>query len=451
MKAWLPMACLLLAGWAHAQQPAPAATVATPPSTPPPLQVRVHQEPPGALVEGETATIKVDMLTPDFFKEAPVLPEVHVDGAYLSLTDETPGHLVETVNGATWSGVSRTYLLTPLVSGALEIPAFDVTAKVGAQGSPVTVQTTPLTLQVQPLALPAGVTQALIASAVTLTQTVTPESGGLHVGDGVTRRIEITAEGAPAMMLPPTEFKPVKGLALYATPPVTRDMVGKQGGFVGGSRVDSASYVIQRRGHYSLPPVTVRWMDSRTRTWRESNVPGVSFHAWWGAPSRPRFALPQQGVMPRLIEWCSSDVGIATLGMLALGGLMWRFSDRLRRGLAWWRAWRERRRHAEPVMFAALKRQRHATSPAALAEAVDAWVRRAAEDGGPPTMQDWCVAYGDDALRGDWSALQDTLYGQASAAWSATAIVEGVSRARGHWRRQRRGHRAPALPPLNPA
>ncbi|WP_165418384.1 BatD family protein [Dyella amyloliquefaciens] len=443
MKAWLACALLLLAAAAWADEPVPP---------PPRMQVRVHQEPAGALVEGETARIVVDMLTPDFFTDAPVLPVPHVEGVYVALSDETPGHLVDTIDGATWSGVSRTYLVTPLISGKVEIPSFDVVAHIGPQATAVTVQTTPLILTVQALVLPKGVTEALIASSVKITQTVLPQDSGLHVGDSVTRRVEITAEGAPAMMLPPVNFAPINGLELYASPPATRDVIGNQGGFVGGSRVDSASYVIQKRGRYTLPPITVRWLDSRTRTWRVSEAPAVRFHAWWGTPTRPRFALPGQGVMPRLIGFLTSDLGIAILLLAVLAWFAWIFRVRLQRWRDGYKAWRYRRWHSEAAAFATLRRQRHTTSAVTLHGAADAWARRSAEDGAPASVEGWCKRYGDAALTSQWTALDTSLYGAASAPWSAQALIEGLTAARKRWKHERRQRRRRVvLPPLNPA
>ena len=442
MKTWLSCLLLVLSTWASADAPAPR------------MQVRVQQDPPGELVEGETASIRVDVLTSDFFTDAPVLPQLHVDGAYLSLSDETPAHLVETVGGVTWSGVSRTYLVTPLVSGSVEIPSFAITAHVGPASTPVSAQTMPLILQVQALALPAGVTEALIASAVTVTQTVTPESTALRLGDSMTRRIEIAAQGTPAMMLPPTVFRPIDGLALYPSPPITRDVIGNQGGFLGGSRIDSASYVIQRRGRYTLPAVTVRWMNSRTHRWQETTVPAVHFHAWWGSPAKPRFSLPGQGVMPTLLGWFSSDAGMGLLVLAVLAWFAWRHRDWLLRRRDQFRAWRYRRRHTEALAFAALRRQRHTVSATTLSAAIDAWVRRCAEEGGPATTDQWCAQFGDAALRAQWAALQDALYGQAHTApgWSASGVVDGLASARQQWQRsQQRKRRETILPPLNPA
>ncbi|MDR3445077.1 MULTISPECIES: BatD family protein [unclassified Dyella] len=442
MRVWWCCLLWLVVAIAHAD--------ALPPPTPP-IQVRVHQEPSGSLMQGETTRIVVDLLTPDFFTDAPVLPELHIDGAYLSLSDETPGHLVETIDGQTWSGVSRTYLITPLMSGAMEIPSFEITAHIGAQRTPVAVQTQPLALQVRALVLPAGVTEALIAGSVKVTQTVTPQDGSLHVGDTVTRRVEISAEGAPAMMLPPTAFAPVNGLTLYAASPVTRDAVDNHGGFVGGSRVDTASYVIDHRGRYTLPPVTVRWMDSHTREWRETIAPAVHFHAWWGGTDKPRFALPKGGFMPRLIGWLSSDEGLGVLLLAVLAWFGWRFRDALQARWAQWKAWRYRRRHSEAAAFRAVSRQRHVTSAVALAGAVDAWVRRAADDGGPTSVTAWAARYGDASLQAHWNALQDALYGQSASTWSAPGLIDGLASGRRHWkRRQRWWQRRPALPPLNP-
>ena len=442
MRAWLCCLLWLLAVTVHADQPAVPTTD---------VRVRVHQEPAGTLMQGETTRIVVDLLTPDFFTDAPLLPELHVDGAYLSLSSETPGHLVETIDGQTLSGVSRTYLITPLMSGAMEIPSFEITAHVGAGRIPVAVQTPSLALKVQALALPAGVTEALIASSVKITQTVTPPDDSLHVGDTVTRRVEIAAEGAPAMMLPPTAFAPVSGLTMYAASPITRDAVDNHGGFVGGNRVDTASYVVDHRGRYSLPPVSVRWMDSRTREWRESTIPAVHFHAWWGSPDKPRFALPQRGFMPRLVEWFSSDAGVVVLALAVLAGLVWHFRAWCLRRWSQWKAWRYRRRHSEAVAFRAVTRLRRETSAARLAEVIDAWVRRAADEGAPASMGAWAVAYGDAALQTQWSALQDALYGNGSSPWSAAMLVEALASARRRWRHGlRRWQRRAALPPLNP-
>ncbi|MGO4505084.1 MULTISPECIES: BatD family protein [unclassified Dyella] len=443
---WL-IACLLYLSVVLAYADEPQA-----PPAPPPVRVRVHQEPVGTLMQGETARIVVDVLTSDFFIDAPVLPELHIDGAYLSLSAETPGHLVETVDGQSWSGVSRTYLITPLMSGPIDIPSFEITAHLGAQRTPVAVQTQPLSLEVRALVLPAGVTEALIARSLKITQTITPEDGGLHVGDTLTRRIEISAEGAPAMMLPPSTFAPVDGLTLYPASPVVRDAVDNHGGFVGGTRVDTASYVIDHRGRYTLPPISVRWMDSRTHEWRESTVPAVHFHAWWGAANKPRFALPQRGFMPRLIGWFSSDAGLAVLTLAVLAGLGWYFRAWCARQWQRWKDWRYRWRHREAVAFRAVRRRRGEASAVALSQAIDAWVRRAADDGAPASIDAWVSRHGDAALRDQWNALQDSLYGGNGSPWSANALVDGLAAARRQWKRSRwRWRQQSALPPLNPA
>jgi hypothetical protein len=86
-----------------------------------------------------------------------------------------------------------------------------------------------------------------------------------------------------------------------------------------------------------------------------------------------------------------------------------------------------------------------------MAGVVDAWVRRAADDGAPASVSAWTARYGDTALRDQWNALQDALYGQGGSTWSASLLVDGLSSARQRWKRSRRQWRQrAALPPLNP-
>lgn len=448
MRALLALLCLLTAWAAHADTTAPVNT-----DNPDRLQLRVRLEPDETLVQGETARLVVDILTPEFFHEAPSVPTPKVDGLYVALTDENATHPMATINGSTWSGVSRVFLVTPLQGGRMTIPAFQVSAGLGARGDLVTATTQPVTLRVQALPLPEGVTEALIASQVTIAQTITPDKAGLRVGDSVTRRITISADGAPAMMIPPIRFAPVHGLAIYASPAATRNAVGAQGGFMGGERIESASYVIQQRGHYSLPPVTVRWMDVHTHQWRESSVPGVSFHAWRGAPAQGRFGVPGQGPFERAWAFLRSDLGIALMVLVALGVAGWWFRARLRALLHAARHALHRYRASEPVAFRRLARLAHSGDAARVYAAVDAWLRRSAQAGGPDSLAAWSRRYGDDRLHAQTQALLARVYGSGAAdgGWTAAPLIDALKAARRRRKGPARWRGRVSLPPLNPS
>ncbi|TBR35983.1 MULTISPECIES: BatD family protein [Dyella] len=416
------------------------------------LQLRVHLEPEGTLVQGETARLVVDLLTPEFFHEAPTLPTPRIEGLYVALTDENAAHPVVTIDGANWSGISRVYLVTPLSGGRMTIPSFQVSVSLGANGDTVTAMTPPVPLRVQALPLPPGVTEALIASDVKVSQAVAPDKGGLRVGDSVTRRIVITADGAPAMMIPPLAFPPIHGLTTYAAPAQTRNAVGDQGGFMGGERTESVSYVIQERGHYTLPPVTVRWMDVQTHQWRESTVPAVKFHAWWGAPAQGRFGVPGQGPVERAWAFLRSDLGIALVVLVALGVAAWWFRAHLRRAVQSMRERRERHRQSESVAFHKLMRLRHSSDADRVYRAVDDWLRRCARQGEPGSLDAWIRRYGDDGLRLQSRELLARVYGEESKTadgWTAQPLLDALKAARQRrhtppWRRR------VDLPPLNP-
>lgn len=448
MKRWFAVFLVALLGVAHADDP----PLTAPGEDPARLQLRVHLEPTGTLVQGETARLVVDILTPEFFHEAPDVPELRADGMYIALTDESGVHPSASIHGQNWTGVQRIYLVTPLAGGSLHVPAISVSASLGAQGDAVSASAPPMDVRVQAVPLPPGVTEALIASQVTLSQTVTPSDSGLRVGQSITRTIVISADGAPAMMIPPLAFAPIDGLAVYTAPATTRNATGKQGGFLGGERVETVTYRIERRGRYTLPPVRVRWMDAHSRTWRESSLPEVRFHAWRGALSQQPFALPNQTLLERLVAFVRSDLGALVIVLIALGVIGWFFRARLQTLRTRLHHWREQRRMSEAAGFRQLRRLSSNASAAQVYAAVDAWVRRTAHVGGPDTLQSWARRYGDDACQVQVRGLLASVYGATSAPgqWTRDGLLQGLGEARKRWRAHPAWYRKASLPPLNP-
>src|SRR5262249_25249999 len=93
----------------------------------------------------------------------------------------------------------------------------------------------------------------LAANALTVEQAVQRSSDPLKTGDAVTRIVTIKAEGAPAMLLPPTSFAAIDGLGVYPAQPSLQDKTDSRTDVLTSTRVDSATYMLEKAGDYVLP------------------------------------------------------------------------------------------------------------------------------------------------------------------------------------------------------
>ncbi len=104
------------------------------------------------------------------------------------------------------------------------------------------------------------------------------------------------------MFLPPIHFADVEDFAVYPNQPRVQNLSADRKGFLAGRRIDSATYVLQKPGHYELPSVTIQWWDLRHRKLREHTVTPVSFDAAPNPNYRPEIAPPvesEEAIPPR--------------------------------------------------------------------------------------------------------------------------------------------------------
>lgn len=240
---------------------------------------RAHLEPGGAVAQGQPVKLVVDALTTNWFTEAPVFPVLEIPGAIVSPPGDDATNLSEEIQGVKWFGVSRSYIVTPQTGGDLAIAPLELTLQVGQVSGVVKVRTPALTLKVKTVPRPAGAENAIGTSRLELTQSIDHDLRTLKQGDAFTRTIEISADGVQAMLLPPTPFGPVSGLAVYPKAPRVQDISQERQGFLGGRRVDAATYLVQKSGRYELPGVSVQWWDIRAGKLRTATVPPLRFSA----------------------------------------------------------------------------------------------------------------------------------------------------------------------------
>ncbi|SOZ34746.1 BatD family protein [Cupriavidus neocaledonicus] len=420
---------------------------------------------------GQQVGIDITILAPNYFLSAPEFPPLAVPGAVVTLPDARAVNSTETIDGVAYAGIRKTYAFTAEQEGEFRLPA--ATLRVTYAGDDGAPREGSVTLPVTTIRAGTGGTSAAAAGAasgrrllpvarLSVTQTLDhePDRGvvRLHAGDALVRTVTTFAPQTQAMMIVPPHAGSPRGVRMFRADARLSDRArdqpqdqAQETPGPGGTRVDTLTYVFERPGTYTLPAVTVDWVDPATGRPASSEAPAVKVEV---AAARAAGALapggPSAGALPgeRGLPWRALLWGAGALLVAAMLALLWR---RLRPRLARLRQRRAERRRARAesadARLAATLRACRAGDAAAASQALGAWTRVAHAT----TPAAWAEAAGDAALADAVTGLQRHLYGAAPvpSAWDGNPLAQALGRhARPAPRRPRQA--APALPPLNP-
>ncbi|MGH8819270.1 MAG: BatD family protein, partial [Achromobacter pestifer] len=400
----------------------------------PALRVTATLQAPAEVRAGMTLRLQLEVLTPTWFTQPPVLPALDIPGALVT-PPQGEGELVrDTVGGVSYSGVRYTYVLSPTAAGAMQVPALSVTAKIGPGGQLASGTSKPVSFSVLPQAA-AG--QAVAAGKMEVTQDYSIAPDPLIVGGRITRSVTQRAEGVQAMLLPAVALPDLPGFKRYPREPEVTALNDGRGGFVGGQRIDRADYVAQAAGTFRLPPLTVRWRDGTTGQPAKSELPGREFTVAPAPAVTPPFSLAED--LARLrhgLRWVIPTAwlawGAGLLAVFAALWLTWPWWRRLAMALrgrvahaaaahraseAWhWRAWKREARGQTASLGAFYRWLRVATGAQDLRTAV-APLGQAPRQTVAAVLQD---AYDAPQPASAWRGLLATSSAQWRQAWRKT-------------------------------
>lgn len=318
----------------------------------PTVRVRVLGQQP--VVAGQSVQVEVTILAPNFFLSAPAFPALQVPGAVITMPDERGVNSTETIDGASYAGIRKTYVFTPQTGGDFPLPTPEIHFTwSGDDGKPrdATVTLPPTTIHAggqrtesqAAAAQASGAAPLLPASPIYIHQAFDrPVSGTdahLRAGDALVRTLTIFAPGTPAMMIEPPQLAAPRGVRQFRADPQLQDGAVAAGdeptGTTGGRRVEAVTYVFEGSGRYTLPAVTVAWYDPATGKRAQSSAPAVTIDV---ARAAPGLGLAPAGGGPmRLPGWLDWRMAAVLAGVaLVVGYAAWR----------WHTGWRPRGRSA---------------------------------------------------------------------------------------------------------
>jgi hypothetical protein len=449
MRACLIIAAVTLAVMSPGNTPAQQSATAEP-------IMRVTIDRPRVVV-GQMTTLRIEVLAPNYMTAPPELPGFQVRNAVTRQLQSV--NINEQRDDTTYAGVRFEFAIYPQEPGSYAIADQKVTVRYAAE-PPATREAS--------IALPriafaafipdaaAGLRPFVAANGLTVEQTVQRSSDQLKVGDAVTRTVTIKADGTPAMLLPPQTFAAIPGLAPYPSQPALDDKVDGRSDAMMSSRVDSITYMLERPGDYALPPIDVRWWNSRDGKIEVAHADAVSLTVAANPSMSATASAGERGTslsLDRLINFVGDHWLLAALTAAGLALLAW-LGSRAARVMS---AIHHRRRTAylqsESFAFARL---RHAVRRREAKQAYFAlldWLQHF-EAAAPDHRVDAFMARAHDpVLDRQIGAIENELFAPRPNAdrWSPRQLLRRISAARRGLGRRPERNASSALPQqLNP-
>jgi hypothetical protein len=408
------------------------------------VRVEILTQPP--IVPGQQVQIQVDVLAPNFFLSPPKFPLFDMPNAVVTLPDERAVNLTETINGESYAGIRRSYVVTPQTAGDFTLPPavipFTFAAVPGQPGAEGSVTLPPQTFTVA--GAPAGGGAA--AQKVAVTQDLDRDPKTLKAGDTLVRTVTVTAQGMQAMMIPVPDFTAPVGVRLYPHDPLLTDKLDQVQGTIGGTRVDRVTYGFEKAGTYTLPAIEIAWYDPKTQKNEIAQAPEIAVTVAAAAGFTPAIKPPEivepeprEPVNVRLL----AGVAAGLVGLVVLAWLMARL----------WRAihaWREARRlryeQSEAYAFRQFSAACRAGDGRAVYAALQSWAGRTKVT----PLRDWL---GKGEALANYEQLEASLFAGMSgpAPCDTGKLLAGITDARRIWLARQAEVSVPAaLPPLNP-
>jgi hypothetical protein len=397
---------------------------------------------------GQRVTIVVELLTPGLFATAPSFDLPRVSGAILIPPETRPIVGTETIDGTSYTTQRHELTVFAQRAGTVRIPAFPIRFESSpAFGKPATAQTVATPAVAFMAMLPPGAEQlatVISTEELHLTEAWEPEPGKVPAepGTAFTRTITIEARDVVGMLLPALPFGRTDGLAVYAKTPEVEER--RERGETTGRRVETATYVCEKAGRFTLPALVVRWWDLKSQKLRQSELPSRAFEVSPGPSANEQRAPEANPGNTRFVSVLASAVSVGVVAVVALCIQLWRKRHHQVDGAS------------ESAYFAAFVRACRGNDAVSTLRTLLAWLNRFPEHHALFRAEQLAARSGDPELTVQLTTLDNAAFGSAgpdSRPWSSGTLLQAVRRARKRLATGKKSAkpRRAILPPLNPS
>lgn len=434
---WLVALWLSLANVALAADPFARATLAT----------------KGTIYTGQQIEVDVDVFAPNYFLSPPQFPLFDLPGTVVTMPDDRGLNLNETINGVAFSGIRKTYIITPQAAGDYILPPVGIPFGYAAvPGETAQGQVKMPMLRFTVTVVPGGADgRSTVTSAkVTMTQTFDRDPASLNAGDALVRTIIVNAQGLAAMMIPELSFDAPEGAQVYVHDPVLSEDRSDRGEFRGGIRKDTATYVFAKAGEYTIPAIPLQWFDPALGKAQSVDAPAAKVSVAAAPANATGLAPPSPSPEEAPFDWLwwiAAGLAVATFALViqiaaVLAGHVQAWLDEVQADRA----------QSEPTAFRRVDEGCRSGDAQRFEAAIDAWSRKT----GNVPLTEWLERFADPTTRAAFADHQQSLYRhtEATPTPDLLSLRAGLGKARRRWLEQTADIEPASdneLPALNPA
>ena len=408
----------------------------------------------GTIYAGQQVEVDVDVFAPNYFLSPPQFPLFDLPGTIVTMPDDRGLNLNETIDGVDFSGIRKTYVITPQAAGDYTLPPVDIPFGYAAVPGETTQGRVKLpTLRLTVTEVPGGADgkAGVTAEKVTITQVFDRDPASLRAGDALVRTVTFEADGLAAMMIPEPSFEAPAGVKVYVHDPLLSEHRSDRGVFLGGVRKDTATYVFAKAGTYTIPAISLQWFNPSLGKTQTAEAPLAKVSVAAAPADATALAPPHPPPENAPFDW-QWWVG-AGLVVVALALLIHFAAVMAGRIQAWFDEIRTRKAQSEATAFHRVDEGCRSGDAERFEAAIDAWSRKT----GNVPMTQWLDRFADPETRAAFANHQQSLYrDQQDAAQKPNLLPlrAGLGKARSRWLEQIFDDEpvpANELPDLNPA
>ncbi|GKX33882.1 MAG: hypothetical protein MnENMB40S_15000 [Rhizobiaceae bacterium MnEN-MB40S] len=382
-------------------------------------------------VPGEMLILRMTVMVPTFMPKPPVWPSLDMPNLLVRLSERSTNPTSDRINGETWSGLTRTWRISPMIAGRFTIPPQPILV---TYSDPETRQATQVRLDTPTITLTGVIPEGaenlnpfISAENLKLEAIVEGDPETMKPGDGVVITMKAEIAGNSPMFLP--RLLPdhtIAGIAIYEDEPAVDEKQDR--GVYSGSRTERATLLAEGGATGEWPSVSLDWYNLTSRRVETATVDGFSVHVDGPPPS---------SVGTR--DWRAiAALALAGVVLIAAVTLLLRWLIPLVRGIL--RDRRQRRLESEQHAFSLVEKAARDRDLSRLLSSLDLWAGKLA--GADPRF--------DPGLRNALTAIGAARFGASpstpdASAWRRLRSVLGDVR-----REALQKEKAIALPPLNP-